>query len=436
MKEPPHVAQSETMVNRAGGRVADLRRLWATHRHRALDLGHVMVGETGRLVFSLVYFVTLARTLELGDFGIFASASAVGVVLARLSGLGFISPLYRVATTRPTLIGAYTAGYATAVVLTLPLLAIATWAIHGLVYAGTVALPVFALIVLGEALLWRTLEATITVQHGLNRFSTAAMLSMAGGATKALTALGFAFYGLSDLEDWAALNACAIGSVALLAVAFTWPRQRLRWRPRAWAGRARDALGVSSAEALFYVQAELDKVLVLALGGPATAGLYAIVMRLADLTAMPMRAMNIMLVQWIMRRPRGRLEARSTVAVEGGIALTSGAALAAMALTLHVLPAWFGDSIAEAATVLALALAVPAFRNLLEYHTELLYAHRAMATRVALLALLSVLKAAMLALVVAGADDFAGLVVRLNVVFAALWAGSALVTYRRLGSIE
>ena len=57
----------------------------------------------------------------------------------------------------------------------------------------------------------------------------------------------------------------------------------------------RPALSVAGAEILFYLQMELDKLLVLGIGGPKLAGLYAIIMRLVDLTAIPMRTFNMML---------------------------------------------------------------------------------------------------------------------------------------------
>ncbi|HEU4985542.1 MAG TPA: lipopolysaccharide biosynthesis protein, partial [Rhizobiaceae bacterium] len=67
-------------------------------------------GSAGRLIFSLAYFVALANALSISDFGLFATASAAGVMLSRILALGFPAPLYRVATVKPHLIGTYTAG--------------------------------------------------------------------------------------------------------------------------------------------------------------------------------------------------------------------------------------------------------------------------------------------------------------------------------------
>jgi O-antigen/teichoic acid export membrane protein len=96
-------------------------------------------GAGGRLVFSLLYFVALANTLSLADFGLFATASAAGVMLSRILAFGFISALYRTATIRPNLIGAYTAGFAAMAALSLPVLTAASWLTYLLFFSGQMA---------------------------------------------------------------------------------------------------------------------------------------------------------------------------------------------------------------------------------------------------------------------------------------------------------
>ena len=68
-------------------------------------------GSAGRLVISLVYFIAIANTLTISDFGLFATASACGIMLSRLLAFGFVSPLYRIATVKPRLLGVYTAAW-------------------------------------------------------------------------------------------------------------------------------------------------------------------------------------------------------------------------------------------------------------------------------------------------------------------------------------
>ena len=78
---------------------------------------------------------------------------------------------------------------------------------------------------------------------------------------------------------------------------------------------------------LFYLQMELDKLLVLALGGAELAGIYAIIMRLVDLTAIPIRAFTMMLVQKMMRAPETLARLAVRAGIEAGIFAVSTLAL-------------------------------------------------------------------------------------------------------------
>ncbi|MEO0920160.1 MAG: hypothetical protein AAFX98_05615, partial [Pseudomonadota bacterium] len=77
-------------------------------------------GDVIRVFIQLFYFYLVANTLTITEFGLFATASSVGIVLSRVSGFGFLSPLYRIATVKPQLIGTYTSGYLVAVMISLP----------------------------------------------------------------------------------------------------------------------------------------------------------------------------------------------------------------------------------------------------------------------------------------------------------------------------
>ena len=82
---------------------AGLAALAAQYREQIKQFTAAISGSLGRLVFSLAYFILLANTLSIAEFGIFATASATGVMLSRIVGFGFSSPLYRIATVKPRL---------------------------------------------------------------------------------------------------------------------------------------------------------------------------------------------------------------------------------------------------------------------------------------------------------------------------------------------
>ncbi len=389
----------------------------------------LLSGSLGRMVISVAYFVAVANALSLEEFGLFATASATGVVLSRLAGFGFISPLYRTATVRPRLIGAYTLGYFAAFLVSLPLVLGVAMVFYWLVFSSGMGLAAFLLVMAAEIIFWRSSEAVIIVNNGLSRFATGAFLTIAGTALRAVFAVYFLYSGDGTLDSWAQMYLIANAISFVFSALFFYPKTRLRWKPRAYIGRMRDAFSVSAAEVLFYLQMELDKILVLAIGGEATAGLYAIIMRLVDLTAMPVRAFNTLLVQAMMKNRGATGGKKSKILTEFGIATVSILGLVALVILLNFAPGILGNNIAQASGFLYLVLLVPAFRNLIEYHAELLYAREQTTARAVVLALVGGLKALLLILLLSTLKDFADRALWLNAVFIALYLLSAIATY-------
>ena len=393
----------------------------------------ILSGSAGRLVISLVYFLIVANTLTLGEFGIFATASATGVILSRLLAFGFVSPVYRVATVKPRLLGAYLAGFAGLGLASLPLILLAGWAAYALLFAGKVALLPFALIILAEVLGWRLVELVAIINNGMRRFREAALLVIIGSALRTLAALLFYVQGQTTLTVWAFAYLGATLLSALLAFLIFMPKVRLAFVPALYPRRMADALSAGAADILFYLQAELDKLLMLAFAGDRVAGLYAIAMRVIDLTAMPVRSFNQMLVQKIMQDRGLRGGAGRQVVVELSIAAVSIAGLVAIILLLALFPRALGNNVALASYLFLPMLLVPAFRNLVEYQAELLYARERTGSRVLLLCAVAALKAALISWVMTrhGADG--SWPYWLNGVFGALYLLSTAFTYRLLG---
>ncbi|MER9744131.1 lipopolysaccharide biosynthesis protein [Mesorhizobium sp. M0187] len=404
----------------------------AERRGLVRDYLSAISGAGGRLVFSLAYFIALANTLSIAEFGMFATASAAGVMLSRILAFGFISALYRTATIRPNLIGTFTAGFLLLGAVSLPLLAAASWGVYLIFFASTVPLAVFAAIVFAEALLWRPVEVVLIVNNGLGKFGRAAVLSIVATAFRALGAVLFMLSGQHSVWIWSLFYIGANAASLLLAFGFYYPRQRLRLRTELYLRRLADSIYVAGAEVLFYLQSEFDKLLVLAIGGPHLAGIYAIIMRLVDLTAIPIRTFSMMLVQKMMRAPELLSRLRVKSGIEAGVFLVSTLALAALGIVLHFFPNALGRNVAEAAPLVALAIGVPGLRNLVEYQAELLFARGQTALRALNLGLLAGLKAVLLTYVLTTIADTPMLVVSLNVVFLLLYLASALLTYSAL----
>lgn len=391
----------------------------------------ILSGSAGRLVISLVYFLIVANTLTLGEFGLFATASSTGLILSRLLAFGFISPLYRVATVKPRLLGAYLSGFAGLSALSLPLIVAAAGGAYLLLFAERIALLPFAVIIVAEVLGWRLVEVVAIVNNGLRRFRQAALLVIIGSGLRTVAALLFAGFGHANLEIWAFAYCGATMASAVIALLAFLPRARWRFVRSLYPRRMADAVFAGAADIVFYVQSELDKLLVLGLAGERTAGLYAIALRVIDLTAMPVRSFNQMLVQKIMK-DRGVGGFRRLAAYEAGIALVSVGGLVAVIIALMPFPNLLGRNVSEAAYLFAPMLLVPAFRNLVEYHAELLYARERTGSRIALLCLLTAIKAGLISVVMTRFPEAGSWAAGMNLVFGMVYLASAGFTYTLL----
>ncbi|MEK1931474.1 MAG: lipopolysaccharide biosynthesis protein [Pararhizobium sp.] len=389
-------------------------------------------GSVGRLVLSLVYFICIANGLSVAEFGLFATASAAGIMISRVLAFGFMSPLYRVATVKPLLVGTYSAGFLAGAVLSLPLIAILCFTIYYAVFARDMALGVFLALMAAEIICWRGLEVVAIVLNGLGRFGRAALLVVIGTGTRTAAALAFSFSHWASLETWSLLYLASNLVSLLIAVIWFFPKVRLRWRPQLYIRRWVDSVSVAGAEVLFYIQSEFDKIAVLAIGGPQVSGIYAIIMRLADLTALPVRSFNMLLVQKIMRTPGTISSWRTRLTIEALVATVSFMAITAMAIYLWIFPRGLGNNVAEAAPYLMAVLLVPSFRNLVEYHSELLYATGRTVRRMVNLVIAGVVKVGLLAAVFTASTDVSHWAPLLNGVYLALYGASFALTYGAL----
>jgi O-antigen/teichoic acid export membrane protein len=423
---------SEISDSFRAGRLGKLQDFLARRRRVLKDYLSAISGSGGRLVFSLLYFIALANALSIADFGLFATASAAGVMLSRILAFGFVSSLYRIATVRPRLIGMFTAGVLLMSVLSLPFLAAASWAAFAIFFAGAMPAGAFATVIVAEALLGRPNELVMIVNNGMGRFGRAATLAIISSAIRAAAAVIFVTMPAGGLAGWSWLYLAANAVSLAVAILFYYPRQALVLKTGIYFKRLPDALYVAGAEVLFYLQSELDKLLVLALGGAQLAGIYAIIMRLVDLTAIPIRAFTMMLVQKMMRAPETLARLGVRAGIEAGIFAVSTLALLCLAILLHFFPGMLGRNVAEAAPLIGLAIMVPGLRNLVEYQAELLFGRGQMMLRALNLALLGGVKAVLLIWVLGNIAATSDLVLSLNAVFAAIYLASALLTYSAL----
>ena len=402
----------------------------AAYRQTAIGYCQVLAGTGGRLALQVVYFFVLANTLSLSEMGVFASVSAAGVMIGCLAGFGFQSFVFRSAAGRRSSMGGYLAAYYVSFGLSLPPMALAAGLLYVALFQDAIALPGYLAIIVVEIALWRLIELIVQMNNGLGRFGAAASVVAMSVGFRAAAALAFWARGGGDAETWAVyyLVGNAI-SVAVLAYLYH-PRIRLRFCERLMLGRLRDGLLYAFTYLVFLAQNEADKVIVLLLAGERMAGIYAIAMRVIDLTAVTARPIFVLYSRKLIQAGRAtKALIRQCLFVELAVAVLSTGGLLALLAVLALWPGLLGANVSIATGMLAAILAVPAVRNLIEFHAELFFAFDRMALRAVVAAVLVVVKALGLALLlylVSGAGDWA---VWLNALYAAIYALSFAAVY-------
>lgn len=417
-----------------GGWAAAARRRWggAIRVVTVWNYLQLLGGSVGRLGISLLYFLLLTRALDLADFGLFASTVAVGTILSRLSGFGYGAVLFQVSATRPRLLGPYLGTYLVWMVASLPACLAVAWVVHSLGFSGRFAVVPYLCVIASEAVVWRMLDAVSATNSGLGRFGFAASAYAIGTAARALAALAFLAAGGHTLDAWARLYLAANLAALLVTAVALMPRVRPRYRRGTAFLRWRNAIALGGAGLAGSAQAEIDKLLVLSFGGAVTAGLYAICIRVIDLTAVPTRAFNVLMIQRLLKDPTQAAGPRRRVMIEGAIAVVSTATFGGLMTVASLWPGLLGRDVASASGLFACLWMVPALRNLTEYQAELLYGHGKMVATFKVALALTAAKAVLMALLFSWLGAEGRWAWPMTGVFLATYGLSTLMTYRAL----
>jgi O-antigen/teichoic acid export membrane protein len=389
----------------------------------------VFAGTGVRLGLQAVYFFVLANTLSLRDMGVFASTSSTGIMIGCFSGFGFASLAFRVSAGKRRTLGGYLAVFYAGWLIALPLCLAASLPVFYFLFTATLSLVSFLLIILVETGLWRIVEMIHQVNNGLGRYASASFVISLGSALRTAGAVAFAASGRHDVETWSVIYFAFNLAAMVLAVAIYQPRIKLRWRSQIFFGRVRDALLFSVAYCASIAQNEIDKLVMLSLADQRTVGIYAISTRIIDFTAVPIRSFYVLYSRKLIIEGRRHNQLGRNLGVEMLIALISTAGLAALLVTLSIWPDLLGHNVAVAMQLFGVLLAVPAFKNLLEYHSELFFVYQHMTVRAVLATALVGLKAAALALLLIHFDNIIEWGVWLNAVYFGLYVFSAASVY-------
>jgi O-antigen/teichoic acid export membrane protein len=425
--EPLNALELDTPVISQASRLLAL--LMGAFRTQFTNYLQVFAGTGVRLGLQAVYFFVLANTLSLHDMGIFASASSTGIMIGCFSGFGFASLAFRASAGKRRTLGGYLAAYYGSWLMALPLCLAASLPIFYLLFAPSLSLIAFLLIILVETGLWRIVEMIHQVNNGLGRYASASLAISLGSAMRTAGAVVFAASSQHDVETWSVIYFVFNLAAMALAIAIYQPRVKLRWRNQIFFGRVRDGLLFSVAYCASIAQNEIDKLVMLALADQRTVGIYAISTRIIDFTSVPIRSFYVLYSRKLIIEGRQHNQIGRSLGVEALIALVSTAGLAALLVALSIWPDLLGPNVAVATQLFGVLLAVPAFKNLVEYHSELFFVYQHMTIRAVIATALVGLKAAALAFLLIHFDNIVQWGVWLNAVYLGLYVFSAASVY-------
>jgi O-antigen/teichoic acid export membrane protein len=426
--EPIHMLELNLpQVSRAARLREMLVRIFRT---QFTDYLRVFAGTGVRLGLQAVYFFVLANTLSLHDMGVFASTSSTGIMIGCFAGLGFSSFAFRAAAGKRRVLGGHLAVFYAAWLISVPLCVAASLPVFYFLFTSSLTLFAFLSIILVETATWRIVEMIHQVNNGLGRFGSASLVISLGTALRAAGAVVFVASGRHDIETWSIIYLLFNLAGMLLAIVFFQPRIKLRWHPSLFFGRLHEAIMYAIAYSAFVSQNEIDKVVMLSLADQRTVGIYAIASRIIDFTSVPIRTFYVLYSRKLIVEGRAGNKVGRSLVVELLIAVISTVAFAGLLAVLWMWPTLLGNNVATATPLLMVALAVPAFKNLLEYHSELFFVYQQMTIRAALATSQVVLKAGAIALLLMcfnGIDQWG---VWLNAIYIGLYVLSAAVVYR------
>ncbi len=385
-------------------------------------------GSSARLVLQAGYFALLITTLSLAEYGVFASSVAAALIIGCGGGFGFAGPVMRAATTRRRVLPWYIGGLYVSIALAIPLTMSIGTIFHTLFMQSHLGLWAFLAIVLSEAICWRISDAVYMVNVGLGRYSVASAASLVSSGARAAAIVAFALTVDGTLEQWCMfyLIANVIGAVLCLLLM---PRVAPRWRLRIFIGRFPQAAAYASSNLVQSLQIEVEKVLVLFLAGQKIAGIFALTIRIIELTSVPIRSFFPLYVRALMKSRAALADRRRNIKIEAAIAVAATALFMSLLGVLWFAPKILGQNVAAAHAWFSALLLLPASKLLIEYHRELFFAANRIFQFTLINALILFIKIPFMTFLASKYTDLDRWILPLNGLYLGLYVMSATLTW-------
>jgi O-antigen/teichoic acid export membrane protein len=334
----------------------------------ARNTGSMLLGQGGRVLLKIVYFVLLARGLGVADFGAFVAVVALAALLAPFASAGSGNLLVRAVARDPTAEPVYWANALRLTALSAFLLTGLLLAVSPLVAPPSVSMVAVACIAVADLYFGRLTEVAGHLFQARERLGWTAAFQLALNLLRLLGALVL-FLGpwTPDVDTWAVVYLLTSVPAALAAV---WMGTRavgpatsdLRVFRREWRDGALFAFSLSAQSAYN----DIDKVMLARLGSVEAAGIYAAAYRIVDVAFRPMMALLAAAYPQFFRHGAGGVRPALVFLKRLALPGVSYAAAASLALFLlaGMVPVLLGESYAASVGALQGLAALPLLRAL------------------------------------------------------------------------
>jgi O-antigen/teichoic acid export membrane protein len=316
-----------------------------------------MLGGQGvRLLLQAVYFILIARALGAQQYGAFVGAVSLVALIAPFSswGAGFIL-IKEVARNRSTFCQYWGAALGVTVLAGFILLCLVLIVSHA-IWGNSVPLKALLLVGISDVIAIRILELAVQAFTAVEALRKCAEINIVLSATRTLAATCL-FFGVRSptAASWASLyllGAAAATVYAVAAVTLALGRPSLGLRLSRAELHEGFYFAVSQASATVYN--DIDKTMLVRLGGLAATGIYGAAYRIVDVSFAPLSALVSAAAARFFRHGTSGIAgstrfARKLLPYSAGYGLLAAASLF---LGSSVLPAILGTGFA--ATALAL----------------------------------------------------------------------------------
>lgn len=253
----------------------------------------MLLGRGGQLVSQAAYFILLARSLGVREYGVFVGAMALPALLAPFSAIGTNNLLVRdVARDRRQFAAAWGRCLITSVVVGTVFSLLLSGVSQALLSAAIPALMLLQL-ALAELVFARMLEAASMAFQAVEKLQYSAAFGLLLSFLRLFAAAGLMLsVTRPNAMKWAHLYLLSTALAALIAVGIVcWRLELPRWAFVSDYKSLRDGLYFSFGVSAQSVYNDIDKTMLLNLANNTAAGQYGAAYRMIDASCAPLSAL-------------------------------------------------------------------------------------------------------------------------------------------------